>query len=212
MALSYLLEAPVALVLLIIIVGISIWGLLDEDFKDKHILIPYDMLVYKEYWRIITSGFIHGNSLHLMFNMGTFYFFAFILEHRLGHWQFLLLYFLGLILSNLAVVIRHKNDTAYEGTLGASGAISAVVLSTTICNPYLKFGLPYISEVWPVFQLPGFVVAFAFIVYSLANMFRKTEMDINHAAHLWGALAGIALTFILKPGVIDLLEKWASRL
>lgn len=211
MALSYILEAPVALGILVITLGLSIWGLLDENFRDKHILVPYDMLIYKEYWRIFTSGFVHGNYLHMLMNMVSFYFFSFILEHRLGHWQFLALYILGLLLSNLYVVIRYKNDTAYEGSVGASGAISAVVLSAVICNPYLKFGLPVISERWPILQLPGYLVALGFMIYSLVNMFRKSEMNINHAAHLWGALAGIALTFLLKPDVTDVLSRWIGR-
>ncbi|MDX2250213.1 MAG: rhomboid family intramembrane serine protease [Bacteroidia bacterium] len=212
MALSYILDAPVALGILIITLGLSIWALLDEDFRDKHVLVPYDMLIYREYWRVLTSGFIHGNYLHMLMNMVTFYFFSFILEHRLGHWQFLTLYVLGLVLSNLYVVVRYRRDTSYEGTVGASGAISAVVLSTVICNPYLKFGLPIISEKWPILQLPGYLVAIAFMIYSLVSMFRKSEMNINHAAHLWGALAGIALTFLLKPGVTEVLSRWLGNL
>ncbi|MEZ4827645.1 MAG: rhomboid family intramembrane serine protease [Bacteroidia bacterium] len=211
MAISYILESPVALTILIVTIGLSAWGLLDENFRDKHVLVPYDMLIYREYWRVFTSGFVHGNYFHLLMNMATFYFFSFILEHRLGHWQFLVLYVLGLLLSNLYLVFRYGKDTGYEGSLGASGAISAVVLSTVICNPYLKFGLPVISEQWPVLQLPGYIVALAFMIYSLVNMFRKSEMNINHAAHLWGAIAGIALTFLLKPGVAEVLARWAGR-
>ncbi|MEL6676836.1 MAG: rhomboid family intramembrane serine protease [Bacteroidota bacterium] len=210
MSISYILDAPVALSLLVITVGLSIWGFKEENFLDKHLLIPYDMLAYKEYWRIITSGFIHGNALHLTMNMVTFYFFAFMLEHRLGHWQFGVLYFLGLFLSNVAVSLKHMKNPSFEGSLGASGAISALVLSAVICNPFLKFGFPIISEMWPILYIPGYILATIYVLYSFINSLRNKEMRVNHDAHLWGALAGIALTFALKPSVVRTLEAFAQ--
>lgn len=208
MTISYLADAPVALILFLLILGISILGLVNEDFRDRHLLLPYDMLVYKEYWRLLTSGFIHGSVAHLSLNMVTFFFFSFILEHRLGHWQFFVFFILALILSNLAVVLRYRQDTAYEGSLGASGAISAVVLGTIICNPYLQFGLPFVSELYPWFTVPGYIVGLLYIVYSLVSMFRKKPMRVNHDAHFWGAIAGIVLTFVLKPNVWTVLDRF----
>lgn len=211
MRIEYLLTSPVALGLLIITIGISIWGLIDENIRDKHTLLPYDMLVYKEYWRIITSGFFHGSPLHLMLNMVTFFFFGFLLEKWLGHWQFGLLYFLGLFISNAIVTFKFRDDSAYEGSVGASGAISAIILSAVICNPNLSFGLPIISEMYPILQLPGYIVAIAFIIYSLIYSFRPSELHINHDAHLWGAVSGIVLTFLIKPAVIDSLGRYISN-
>lgn len=209
---EYILYAPVALVIFILTVGLSIWALLNEDFRDKMLLVPYDMLMYKEYWRIFTSGFIHGNPLHLSMNIVSFYFFAFILEHRIGHWQFLVLYLAGLFLSNLATTIRYKNDTSFEGSLGASGAISAIVLSAVIVNPYLNFGLPILTDLFPFLKLPGYLVAIVFLIYSFVNTFRTTDMQINHVAHFWGAVSGIALTFIIKPKVVDILQGFITMM
>ena len=209
---EYILYAPVALVIFILTIGLSVWALLNEDFKDKLLLIPYDMLMYKEYWRLLTSGFIHGNPLHLSMNIVSFYFFAFILEHRIGHWQFLVLYLLGMLISNVATTIRYKNDTAFEGSLGASGAISAIILSAVIVNPYLNFGLPILTDLFPVLQLPGYIIAIIFLIYSLVNSFRTTQMQINHVAHFWGAFSGILLTFMIKPKVVDILHGFITMM
>ncbi|MEM8890306.1 MAG: rhomboid family intramembrane serine protease [Bacteroidota bacterium] len=209
---EYILYAPVALVIFILTIGLSVWALLNEDFKDKLLLIPYDMLMYKEYWRLLTSGFIHGNPLHLSMNIVSFYFFAFILEHRIGHWQFLVLYLLGMLISNIATTIRYKSDTAFEGSLGASGAISAIILSAVIVNPYLNFGLPILTDLFPVLQLPGYIIAIIFLIYSLINSFRTTQMQINHVAHFWGAFSGILLTFMIKPKVVDILHGFITMM
>ncbi|MCI4671633.1 MAG: rhomboid family intramembrane serine protease [Bacteroidia bacterium] len=208
MSISYLLEAPVSLSLFILTLAISILGLINENFRDKNLLVPYDTLVYKEYWRILTSGFIHGNGMHLLMNMITFFFFSFMLEHRIGHGQFALLYFASLVISNLMVLIRYRKDTAYEGSLGASGAISGVVLASVICAPYLKFGFPVISEMYPILTLPAYVVAGAYVIFSLVFTLVPNKMKVNHDAHFWGSLAGIILVFILKPGLLVYLERY----
>ncbi|MEO1212675.1 MAG: rhomboid family intramembrane serine protease [Bacteroidota bacterium] len=209
---EYILYAPVALVIFLLTIGLSIWALLNEDFKDKLLLIPYDMIMYKEYWRLLSSGFIHGNPLHLSMNIVSFYFFAFILEHRIGHWQFLVLYILGMLISNVATTIRYKNDTSFEGSLGASGAISAIILSAVIVNPYLNFGLPILTDLFPILQLPGYIIAIIFLIYSLINSFRTTQMQINHVAHFWGAFSGILLTFMIKPKVVDIIHGFITMM
>ncbi|TAE57422.1 MAG: rhomboid family intramembrane serine protease [Bacteroidetes bacterium] len=212
MSLSFYLEAPVSLAILLVTIGVSIWGLLDEDMRDKQVLVPYDTLMYKEYWRILSSGFVHGNVMHLVLNMTTLFFFSFIVEHRLGHWQFALLYFLGLLLSNGATLLRYRDDTAYEGSVGASGAISAVVLSAVLLNPYIRFGLPFLSERYPWLFLPGYIVAAAYLVYSLVNTFLPSKLNVNHLAHLSGALAGIGITFLVKPGLAEMLERFVRNM
>lgn len=212
MELEYFLQNPVALSLFLLTIGASIWALLDENVKDRHVLIPYDMILYKEYWRLITSAFIHGNYTHLVFNMITFYFFAFMLEDRMGHWQFAVLYFGGLLISQLAVTLIYRSDTAFEGSVGASGAISALVLGAALGNPYLSFGIPMLTDVWPMMQLPGYVLGIGFIIYSLVNALRKQETTINHHAHLWGALAGILLVFLLKPDLTRIIERYIASL
>ena len=208
MPISYLLEAPVALAILLSTLLLSIIGLYREDFRDRHILVPYDMLIYKEYWRLITSGWFHGSAIHLMFNLLSFYFFAFMLEHRIGHWQLAVLYLASLLLSNLATTLRYRRDTGFEGSVGASGAISAVVLSAVLVNPFMYFGIPVLSDLMPFLRIPGYLFAAIYLTYSLVNSLRESELRINHLAHLGGALAGIVLTFLLKPDVGQTLQRW----
>ncbi|MEM7657870.1 MAG: rhomboid family intramembrane serine protease [Bacteroidota bacterium] len=212
MTLSYLLYAPVSLTILFLTLAVSIVALLKEDVRDRLILIPYDMLIYKEYWRLLTAGFIHGNYLHLTFNLTTFYFFAFMLEHRIGHWQFGVLYLAGMLISHLATTVAFRNDSSFEGSLGASGGISALVLAAAFANPYLKFGLPIISTTWPALQLPGYLIGIAYLLYSLVNVFRKSELRLNHQAHLWGAVSGILLIFLLKPNTWMVINRYVEAL
>jgi membrane associated rhomboid family serine protease len=203
MLLSRILDAPVSLGIILLTAAVSIWGFFREDFRDRHLLVPYDMLLYKEYWRVITSGFFHGNVLHLSLNLATFLCFGFLLEFRLGHLQVALLYFASLLLSNLAVTLIYRNDTAYEGSIGASGAISGVVLGSILCEPTLRYGFPVISNAFPAFAIPGYVIGGLFLIYSLMNAFRESDWHINHHAHLWGAVAGVLLTVAFDPQVID---------
>ncbi|WNJ20708.1 rhomboid family intramembrane serine protease [Pontibacter sp. G13] len=208
MPFSYMLEAPVALSLMLMIIAFGSWALVDENIRDKHTLIPYDMIVYKEFYRLITSGFIHGTYLHLLFNLMTFYFFAFILEYRVGHVNFLLIYLLGLLISNLATTLRYRTDTSYEGSIGASGAISAVVFAAVISNPYLKFGFPILSDKYEALRIPGILVAAVYLIYTGYKYLKPQDDNINHTAHLWGAIAGIGLTFVLHPRVLVIWERF----
>ncbi|MEO0895832.1 MAG: rhomboid family intramembrane serine protease [Bacteroidota bacterium] len=208
MFIQHLLGAPVALTLFIITLIVSIIALVNENFKDKMLLIPYDTVMYKEYWRVLTSGFVHGNIHHLLMNMITFFFFSFMLEHKIGHWQFGTLYFASLLISNGMVMLRYHKDSAYEGTLGASGAISGVVLATVLVAPYLKVGLPVISEMFPILTLPAMIVAFGYLLFSLVFTIVPNKMKVNHDAHFWGAFAGVILAFCLKPGLMMILERY----
>ncbi|MEM7370069.1 MAG: rhomboid family intramembrane serine protease [Bacteroidota bacterium] len=212
MSIEYILQGPVALVIMLLTIGLSIWALFDENMKDRHVLIPYDMLMYKEYWRLISSAFIHGNYMHLAFNMLTFYFFAFMLESRLGHWQFAALYMGGLLISQIATTLIYRKDTAFEGSVGASGAISAMVLAAALADPYLRFGLPVISQQWPMLHLPGYIIGIVFLIYSLVNALRKQETTVNHHAHLWGAIAGVLMVFMLQPDLPKILERYIATL
>ncbi|MDX1906142.1 MAG: rhomboid family intramembrane serine protease [Bacteroidia bacterium] len=213
MQFSMLLESWMSLVIIGITLIISIWALIDEDFRDKMAMVPYDMIMYREYWRLLTSGLVHGSVVHLTLNMTTFYFFAPVLERHLGHWQLAGLYMLGLLLSNAATAIRYYQDSSYEGSVGASGAISAVVLSAVVCNPFMSLGLPVLSAMYPVLTLPAYIAVLLFMAFSLiASLVPQTAQGgVNHDAHFWGAVSGIALTFVFNPQVTGVLHHfWAS--
>ncbi len=208
---NYLSQAPITLILLTVTVVASIIAFWRESIRDKGVMIPYDMIVYREYWRILTSGFLHGNWTHLLFNSFALLMFGSLLEHRIGHWEFTLLYFVGLLLSNAGVAIRYRNDSGYEGTLGASGAVSAVVLAVVVINPFLKFGFPLISDLWPILTLPAWILGVVYLLFSAVSLFIPNPMRINHDAHLWGAISGIFMVILLKPQATEILgQVWAT--
>jgi membrane associated rhomboid family serine protease len=149
----------------------------------RNLLRPYWLLRKKQYDTIITSGFIHGDFGHLLFNSLTFFFFAPGLEHRVGTARFVALYFVGLILSSLGTVYKQRNNPDYAA-LGASGAILAVLFAYIVYYPkqmlYLYFAIP----------IPAVVFAFGYVAYSWwASKHRRD--NINHDAHLDGALTGL---------------------
>lgn len=199
--------SPVAATIFVMTLITSFMAFRDPQLMHKFILNPYDMLRDKEYHRLFTSGLIHANYLHLGLNMITFYFFAFLLEENpynpqasLGHWQFAVLYVVSLALSDVATVIKYKDQPAYN-SLGASGAVSAVVLSIIMCYPDIQLLLFF------AIPMPGWLLAIVYIGYSYYASKRSYD-NINHDAHLWGALSGIVLTIILKPEVIGTLSNW----
>src|SRR6201996_1564264 len=192
---QYLSVAPVASAIFAITLIVTFIAFYNDELYDKLILQPYNVSRGKYVYTLITSGFIHADWMHLLFNMMTYFFFAFQLEATLGHWQFGFLYMVSLILSDLPSVVKHKNDLWYR-SLGASGAISAVVFSAILFNPLGKMGLLFI----PV-QIPAVLFGILYLIYcSYAS--KKGQGNINHDAHLFGALSGIMITVILIPQVV----------
>lgn len=189
------LQTPVAWAIFAVTVAVSLIAFSNEKLYDRLILQPYNVSRGKYVYTLITSGFIHADWMHLIFNMMTFYFFAFQLEAVIGHWQFALLYSVSLVLSDLPSVIKHKNDFWYR-SLGASGAISAVVFSAILFNPLAGMGLLFI----PI-QIPAVLFGILYLIYcSYAS--KKGIGNVNHDAHFFGALSGIMITVILIPQVV----------
>ena len=188
-------DTPIAWAIFAVTIVISLIAFSNEKLYDRFILQPYNVSRGKYVYTMITSGFIHADWMHLIFNMMTFYFFAFQLEAVIGHWQFALLYTVSLILSDLPSVVKHKNDFWYR-SLGASGAISAVVFSSILFNPLGRMGLLFI----PI-QIPAVLFGILYLIYcSYAS--KKGVGNVNHDAHFFGALSGIMITVILIPQVV----------
>ncbi|HEY1899764.1 MAG TPA: rhomboid family intramembrane serine protease [Steroidobacteraceae bacterium] len=158
----------------------------------KAVLRPYWLVRNSEYWRLISSGFVHANLSHLIFNLLTFYFFAFALERRIGTAYFLVLYALGLLLSNLGTCYRHRNDPDYM-SLGASGAISAVLFAAILYFPTASLYIMFI----PV-PIPAPLFAVLYLAYSF-YLSRQARGRINHDAHIGGALTGLAFVALTDP-------------
>jgi len=158
-----------------------------------------------DYSRFLSYGFVHGDFQHLLFNMITLYFFGRVIEgfvnSQLGPYGFGFFYLIGLIASILPTYFQHRNDENYC-SLGASGAVSAVLFAFILFQPwamiYLFFWLP----------IPAIVYAVLYVGYTIwAN--HRGGGRINHSAHLWGAAYGVAFVLVLKPEVLSL---FADRL
>jgi membrane associated rhomboid family serine protease len=199
---DYLRMAPVASSIFAFTIATSVWAFYNDNIYENLILHPYSIARGKRVYTLISSGFIHADVMHLGFNMLSYYFFAFQLEAGnkdlnfagLGHWQFGVLYFGSLILSDIPSVYKHRNDSWYH-SLGASGAISAVIFSFIIFNPITgRLGLMLI----PNFAMPAIIFGVLYLFY--CNYMSKHGRDnINHDAHFFGALSGMLITIILFP-------------
>lgn len=193
---EYLMVAPVASIIFVLTLATSLYAFSNETIYGRFILNPYEVSRGYRVWTIITSGLIHADWNHLFFNMLSYYFFAFNLEPVLGHWQFGTLYLLSMILADLPSIQKHKDDSWYN-TLGASGAISAVVFSAILFNPRGEMGLIFLP-----FTIPAWIFGILYLVY--CHFASKHARDnINHDAHLFGALSGILITIALHHSVIN---------
>jgi membrane associated rhomboid family serine protease len=193
---EYLLVAPVASIIFVLTLATSLWAFNDENIYARFILNPYGVSRGQRVYTIITSGMIHKDWNHLFFNMLSYYFFAFQLESVLGHWQFGVLYVLSLILSDLPSIQKHKEDIWYN-SLGASGAISAVIFSYIMYDPLASLGILFI----PI-PIPAWIFGLLYLVY--CHFASKHARDnVNHDAHLFGALSGIIITIALNPHIVN---------
>ena len=162
---------------------------------------PYWFLRSNQYHTIFTSGFIHADLSHLLFNMFTFYFFAFDLERQIGAPRFLLLYAMGLVISHACTYFKHKNNQQYA-SLGASGAISAVLFAYIVYFPTTTLIILPI----PI-PIPAVLFAIGYVAYSYWAA-RQQRGRINHDAHLCGAVSGLLFVALADPGAYSNLARF----
>lgn len=160
------------------------------------VLWPPGVVRRHEYWRLWTSGFVHADLQHLLFNMVTLFFFGRLMElffvPRIGEVGYVLFYLGGLLVSSLPSCLRHRDDTAYV-SLGASGAVSAVLFGFILLQPWALIFVFFIP-------LPAIVYAVMYVGYGVYMQRRGTDR-INHSAHLWGAAYGVLVTLWVEPRV-----------
>jgi membrane associated rhomboid family serine protease len=183
-------SAPVILALICVVSAIGLYAA--PQLIRRAIFRPYWFLRRREYATLVTSGFVHADIGHLIFNAITFYSFAFGLERYIGTASFLVLYFAGLILGNLGTYFKHRNDPNY-GTLGASGAILAVLFASIVYFPSQRL---YIIPI-PL-PIPAPLFAVGYLAYSYYSA-RQSRGKINHDAHIGGALTGLAFVALTDP-------------
>ena len=182
----------ITVIIVIITVLISISAFNNEKTMDDLIFYPPAVTHRKQYYRFISSGFIHADVAHLAFNMLSLYLFGRFVEEKfveifgstVGKTLYLVMYFAALIFSLLPTYLKHKYNSQYR-SLGASGAVSAVVFAGLLIAPYVEVGFFFI----PPF-IPGFVFGPLYLIIS-AYLERKGQDNINHSAHIWGALFGV---------------------
>ncbi len=165
----------------------------NEEAFNKLCLHPYVMYRRKgELFRFVTVGFVHADLGHLLFNMLTLWFFGKTMEGSVfSEVQYLFFYISALALSSVNDYVDQKNNPNYR-SCGASGAVSAVLFSLVLYEPW---GVVYLKFIIPIY----FVLFAVFYIGYSYYMSKKGNDNIGHGAHLWGALYGIAYTLILKP-------------
>jgi membrane associated rhomboid family serine protease len=192
----------VALIIFVATLAASLLGLFAAPkIIERSLFRPYYFLRRQQYDTIVTSGFVHADLPHLIFNMVTFWFFAFPLEKEIGPVRFAVLYFLGLVVSDAGTYFKHRNDPHYA-SLGASGAISAVLFAAIVYFPWMKLFIIPIP-----LPIPAPLFAVAYVAYSWWSA-RQARGRINHDAHLGGALFGLVFVLLTDPAAYGRLLGW----
>ncbi|MDR9441919.1 MAG: rhomboid family intramembrane serine protease [Schleiferiaceae bacterium] len=182
---------PTALLLLAANVALTAYAFRRQDLFQR-LLFQVRPVRQGQWYRLITAGFLHVSWSHLLFNMLSFYFFAGVVEQRLGALGFLLLYTLSLLGGNVLSLALQRQNLSYSA-VGASGAVSGVVYAAIVFNPGMK--LAFILLPIP---FPAWIFGIGFILYSMYGMNRGSD-GIGHEAHLGGALSGLLLAIALRP-------------
>jgi len=188
---------PVTLIILAITCVVSFAAFSNPRLIERLILWPPAIKRQHQYDRLLTCGFIHADFGHLLFNMFTFYSFGGYMERvfqpRIGAIGYALFYLGGIVISALPSYLRHMDDPDYR-SLGASGAVSAVLFAFILIKPWamiLVFVVP----------VPAILFAVVYLGYTIYMDRRRTDR-INHSAHLWGAIYGILFTIAVEPRVL----------
>lgn len=174
---------------------ISLRGFRDYSFFEQY-KFNVGALQNGENKRWISSGFLHVDWQHFIFNMFTLYIFASIVINQLGVFNFYLVYVVSLISGNLFSFYFHKNEPRYSA-VGASGAVTGILYAAILLNPGMSLYLYFI----PI-PIPSYVVGVGYLLFSIYGM--KTRLgNIGHDAHFGGAVGGFCLTLIVAPWVLE---------
>ncbi len=176
---------------------ISFLGYRNEGIVRQLIMNPYQISRKQQYYRFVTSGFVHADQMHLFFNMFSLYFFGITIEQifgvvfgSAGSLYFITLYILGIIVSDIPSFLKHRNNPGYNA-LGASGGVAAVIFASIIFQPLANIYIYFVP-------VPGFILGIGYLIFSWYQG-RKANDNVNHDAHLYGALFGFLFCAILYP-------------
>jgi membrane associated rhomboid family serine protease len=182
----------IILLLIVANVVVSYKGFTDSGLYERYAFEVDRILVYREYKRLVTSGFLHVGWLHLVFNMMCLYSFGTSIGFSLGTLPFLLVYFASLIGGGLFSLLIHRRHGDY-GSVGASGAICGLMFAAVALFPGMNMGLFFL----PI-QIPGWLFALLFVLFSIYGI-RSQKNNVGYDAHLGGALTGMIVALLIHP-------------
>jgi membrane associated rhomboid family serine protease len=169
---------------------------------------PYAEIGNQEYYRLLSSGFIHGSWMHLLVNMFVLYMFGGVVEARfvqqfgpfLGMVNFSMLFLATIVLADVPSMLKHRNNPGYAA-VGASGAVSGIVFTYILFDPWT---LLYLYAIIPI---PGIIAGILYLIYS-SWASKNSQDNIDHDAHFFGAVVGLTLSVIMHPPfLIRFIEK-----
>jgi membrane associated rhomboid family serine protease len=185
------------LLIIVLTALVSFAGLSNPRIIHALILWPPAVKKKGEVYRLASYGVVHADFPHLLFNMITLYFFGGPIEavylRALGQLGYVWFYVMALVVSILPTYLRHRDDAQYR-SLGASGAVSAVLFAFILFHPWTPIYLFFI----PV-GIPAVIFAVLYVAYESWSQ-RRGQDNVNHSAHLWGAAFGVAFTLAMVPG------------
>lgn len=186
--------SSVLLIVIAVTAIISFIAFNNQNIFEKYKFNVGAILRNKEYIRLLSAGFLHGDLMHLLFNMMTLYFFGPIVNQAFGDFGFLMIYFGSILLGNLFSLYLYKNQSWYSA-IGASGGVSGILFASIAMIPDLPIYFFFI----PI-PIPGYIFGFLYFAYSVYSMLNPRQQDnIGHAAHLGGAFFGLIYAVALQP-------------
>jgi membrane associated rhomboid family serine protease len=182
----------IPLLLIIVNVLVSYRALKDNALFERYVFEVDKVLIFKQYYRILSSGFLHVSWFHLIFNMLSLYAFSGMLISWIGEGKFLLIYFLSLVGGGLFSLFIHRNEGSYRA-VGASGAVNGVMFASIALFPNLGIGFFFL----PI-SIPSWVFGFIYIIYCIYGIKSKGR-GVGHDAHFGGAIIGLLIAVLMYP-------------
>ncbi|WP_240337167.1 rhomboid family intramembrane serine protease [Rufibacter psychrotolerans] len=194
----------ITIILIAITVLVSLYAWQNQNLMENWVHHPQSVVRDKEWWRLLTSGFLHADFMHLFFNMFSFYIFGGVVEQQFmaiygfttGAVIYVALYLVAIVVSDLPTMIKHKNDSRYY-SLGASGGVAAIIFASIYFNPLTEL------IIFPIpIPIKGYIFGVLYLFYSY-YLSKRGNDGINHSAHFYGAAFGFVLSVILVPGQVQ---------
>lgn len=188
------------LVTITIIIGCVIFSIMafnNPAVFDKYMFSAYAIKHHRQRYRFLSHAFIHADFAHLILNMFVLYMVGSQVElgyrllfGKLSTLFYILLYTGAIYGASVFEYFKYKDNPTYS-SVGASGAVNAVLFSFILLYPNNNIRILFIP--WGI---PGWIFGLLFLAYSFYMNKRNTD-NIGHGAHAWGAIFGFLFTAAL---------------